>query len=351
MSKTPTYHRESRDEKSCKRESASVTAAIQESLATYSDYREKTTFHSLGELYDKALLSELDNWTVSKKNNNVYFFHIGEMPSQCCVAVSHNLNATVFYDNTEVKSLSVELNNTNDIEKLLQHCNNLITKNKNPKASVDLLTVMLENLLLDLPEHTSTIKFMVAQLKLFTSHKNKFRYTWEMILFCGLVHSISPHAYKFLRSSGNFILPSPSTLQRVCSNFSTDPRLEQHDDNFLQYAAAKFKLITPEDKLVVLMVDEIHLNPYMDYKGGNLVGNAYNNTNIATGAHTFMVASLKSSFKDVVHILPVNTFKAPDLHMHLKKIVLGLENIGYEVIGVVSDNNPVNRKQSNVVFP
>ena len=51
------------------------------------------------------------------------------------------------------------------------------------------------------------------------------------------------------------------------------------------------------------MLDEI-LKPFLDFKGGNYVGNAYNLKDIATGAHVLMINSLKSSYKDV-HILPV----------------------------------------------
>lgn len=75
------------------------------------------------------------------------------------------------------------------------------------------------------------------------------------------------------------------------------------------------------------MLDEIHIKPYMDYKGGNLVGTAYDSIDVATTAHVFIIQSLLSDFKDVVYILPVNKMNANNLFAIIKKILLGLETI------------------------
>jgi hypothetical protein len=92
------------------------------------------------------------------------------------------------------------------------------------------------------------------------------------------------------------------------------------------------------------MVDEIHIKPYMDYKGGNLVGSAYDSQNLATTAHVFMIQSLLSPFKDVVQILPVNRMDAHKLFKFLEIVILGLQNCGFEVVAIVTDNNKINNK-------
>lgn len=98
----------------------------------------------------------------------------------------------------------------------------------------------------------------------------------------------------------------------------------------------------------------------MDYKGGNLVGTAYDSIDVATTAHVFIIQSLLSDFKDVVYILPVNKMNANNLFAIIKKILLGLETIGYKIIVIVTDNNSINRKalsyfanppQSSIVYP
>lgn len=57
-----------------------------------------------------------------------------------------------------------------------------------------------------------------------------------------------------------------------------------------------------------------------------------------------MIGSLLSPYKDVVHILPVKTIKAEYLFFYIKKIICGLEGLGFDCVGVVSDNNSINRK-------
>lgn len=98
------------------------------------------------------------------------------------------------------------------------------------------------------------------------------------------------------------------------------------------------------EKTVTLVMDEIHLQSYIDYKGGGLVGMATNSQNAAKTAYVFMIQSLVSSRKDVVHILPVAKIDAIQLHQFLRELINGLEATGFRVIAVVSDNNSINGK-------
>ena len=92
------------------------------------------------------------------------------------------------------------------------------------------------------------------------------------------------------------------------------------------------------------MIDEIHIKPYFDYKGGNIVGSAFDGIEAATSAFVFMVNSLTSKFKDVVPILPAKSMKSESLFNFIKKVITGLHEIGFNVICVLTDNNAINRK-------
>ena len=81
------------------------------------------------------------------------------------------------------------------------------------------------------------------------------------------------------------------------------------------YIKNKYKALQSSDKTVCLLVNEIHLAPFFDYKGGNLVGAAYDSTKAATSAFVFTITSVFSDFKDVVHVLPsckITLFKIID---------------------------------------
>lgn len=57
-----------------------------------------------------------------------------------------------------------------------------------------------------------------------------------------------------------------------------------------------------------------------------------------------MIQSILSNYKDVVHILPVQTITAEILFEYLHKIITNLESLGFTVICVSSDNNSINRR-------
>ena len=89
---------------------------------------------------------------------------------------------------------------------------------------------------------------------------------------------------------------------------------EQHN-NFLMYIKNKFKLLVQQDTTVSLLVDEIHLKLYIDYKGGNIAGLSDNSNEAATSAFAFMLSSVFAQYKDVVHVMPTKCLKAETLFM------------------------------------
>ncbi|GFT24627.1 THAP-type domain-containing protein [Trichonephila clavipes] len=104
----------------------------------------------------------------------------------------------------------------------------------------------------------------------------------------------------------------------------------------------KVNILKSVDKTVILMLDEIHLKPYLDFKGGNILGMAYNSEQAATSEYVFMIQSLLSPLKEVVHIMPVRKIDGEKLFAVVKKTIVELDGIGFKVIGVVSDNNSIN---------
>ncbi|KAF2882524.1 hypothetical protein ILUMI_23660 [Ignelater luminosus] len=138
-----------------------------------------------------------------------------------------------------------------------------------------------------------------------------------------------------LTSIGNLRLPEYIKDMNVIDKLLSDinQRISEREDSGMS-----------EDKLVILLMDEIHLKENFYYKWGYIVGNAFNDEKLAKSAHVFMISSLMSPYKEVVHILPVNKMTGEVLHTFLKNIVIGLHNIGFEVLGVVSDNHSINRK-------
>lgn len=119
--------------------------------------------------------------------------------------------------------------------------------------------------------------FIAEQLKLRTMAKQRYRYSGNTTIFASLMHSISPHVYKFLRSYSSLILPHPQTIKFICNAFLTDFSNEEKEV-FLTYAKNMFKNLSENEKYLILLMDKTHIQPYLDYKGGNIYGTIYINT-------------------------------------------------------------------------
>lgn len=293
-----TQRRESPESKKLRLEMAMVEKATEESRKEDEEYKRNIQFSTLDELYIKLKNIHIGNWIVSKSDRYIHFLFLKNDPFpklQCCIRISENLNIAVFCDDLQIRSLGAfkftetsVVNNTNEIESILNMADMyLINKNEDIPISSTIETIleMLDNLKMKISEKEYSIEFLKEQIKLLNvSSKTRFRYECETIVFCSLIHSISPHAYKFIRSFGNLILPSISTIKRLCGKLSTDPSTEQNDATILQYISTKLKYLNQTDKTVMLLLDEIHLKPYLDYKGGNILGNAHNSNELAKSA-------------------------------------------------------------------
>ena len=119
--------------------------------------------------------------------------------------------------------------------------------------------------------------------------------------------------YRLLRDSKNIILPGYSTIKRPTLTTYVNPLTEQHGKHFLMYFKNKFKLLEQQDTTSSLLIDEVHLKPYIDYKGGNIVGLSDNSNEAATSVFAFMLSCIFSQYKDVVHVMPTEFLKADNL--------------------------------------
>ncbi|KAL1475028.1 hypothetical protein MTO96_037586 [Rhipicephalus appendiculatus] len=111
-------------------------------------------------------------------------------------------------------------------------------------------------------DNTPTIQLLAEQVKLMSTKKERRRYSVEFMVYCCILFTISPHAYKYMRSHGSIIMPHPRTIRSICSSFGMNPQLEHQDNTFLRYMAKKISELNEQQRYVTLMVDEIHLKPF-----------------------------------------------------------------------------------------
>lgn len=353
LSRTPLL-RESPEERKCRKEQDAIKTAIAESVEGEVQHKKKINFETLSELSEK--LGFLDKyWKVIKLDNSLLICNIICRPSpkiKVSLIIDDCLAVNTFVDDVEMHRLGnyKTPSHVKDIDSLEELLDNLKKCDTDDRVStpgrvlflmqhvLSLLTILRE----ESSKYKNVLRGMCEQVHLMTL--KRMEYSSEFLVFSSLLYSCSPQGYRLLRTMGYMILPCYSTVRRLTLSQNLSPGPEQHNSNFLSYIKNKFKFLSASDLTVTLMIDEIHIKPYFDYKGGSVVGSAFDTSEAAKSAFVFMVSSLCSKFKDVVHILPTRIMKAETLFTFIKKVIIGLEEIGFKVICVVTDNNSINRK-------
>ncbi|XP_070377578.1 uncharacterized protein [Dermacentor albipictus] len=356
-----TTSREAPDEKRMRREAAALQDAINLSTETHQaeEVRNKIdNFQALLKCIPSIKVSKF--WTVVSQHDFILFLNLtvdGAPAIQKSVKVTEDLSSKLYFHDVEVTKLDgVEIipKTVNDIECLtglldaVESCDKVPAFRKPEDKTGGILKLVLSlledatNQEMQDEERQDAMTFLKEQVFLLLSKSP--RYSSELLVFSSLLFTISPHAYRYLRNYGGLTLPHESTIRRVCNAHVVNPAAEQQDASFLLYAKKLASAMKDHEKSVVLMMDDIHLQAYFDYKGGTIVGTASNTSNAAKTAHVFMIQSLLSSQKSVVHILPVEQINAQQLNTVLHSIINELEKTGLRFIAVITDNNSINRK-------
>lgn len=334
-SKTP---REGPDDRRKRHEEDYLKLALQKSAAEQKNYDSKRMFSSLDDLHAKIEYIDTSVWTVFRKTDQIIFAKIITDTApviECSLVIDDKLSTSAYIYETQVYKLGtysfpLNISHIDTLNNIFEALIKSVCVKKSDatdimKTVIYLLKKMMKcdgNEMLKLQ-----LKFIEEQLSLCFLNKNGLRYSSDLMIFSALFFNMAPHAYNFVRNSKNILLPHPSTIRRICLSYDVKPDAETLNSNFLMYVRHKFNLLEDNDKKVILMIDEIHLKQHLDYKGGNICGLSYDNKNLANSAHVFMISSLLSKYKDVIHILPTNKINAEIIHEIVKKIIIGLEEI------------------------
>ena len=62
------------------------------------------------------------------------------------------------------------------------------------------------------------------------------------------------------------------------------------------------------------------------------------------GFFAFILSSVFSQYKDVVHVMPTKCLKAENLFAIVKHMIIDLEEIGFQVLSIITNNNVMHKK-------
>jgi hypothetical protein len=109
----------------------------------------------------------------------------------------------------------------------------------------------------------------------------------------------------------------------------------------LQYFKLRLSKLNPFERTVILLIDEMYISGQVDFCGGEFVG--FCDGGRAKTVLCFMISSVCGGYRDIVRLIPIKQITADQLHHHFLEVIRFIEDVGFTVVAVCSDNHPVNR--------
>lgn len=269
-----------------------------------------------------------------------------------CLQINNDLSFTVFHINFAVSTKRIISKRTitgfEDIREIINSVNNFQYNLKDEdfvdaiKKKICDFRLYLENSSVNnMQEKLEKLDFIIEQVEHeFGSLKC---FSVSTLLKSFLIFNQSPAAYDVITSNKLLYLPSSRHLKRLKSSFKISAETEIEN---VRYLKSLCENLSDLEKQVVLQVDEIYVNPSLQYRSGRLSGIAENDTTNCEQARTiqaFLIASAFGNFKTVVSLVPVKKLTSSELHELILKNLELLNVCGFRVLSIVSDNNRVNQ--------
>jgi len=138
-------------------------------------------------------------------------------------------------------------------------------------------------------------------------------------------------------------------LKKLSTVLSVEPG--NGSDEQARYLHLRAAQLSERQRYVVLQLDEIHVNASSCYRAGSITGLAMNTDHDqAHSDQAFMISSLFDHFKDIVSLTPVKCLTSEQLMPMLIDVLNIVQNAGFIVVVVVSDNNQVNAKTFQAIW-
>lgn len=186
--------------------------------------------------------------------------------------------------------------------------------------------------------------FTLLQFREIKKPKTARRFTEEEKIMALSLYKQGPRAYRWL--SKVFVLPSYMTLTRLITRAALKPGINENLFKLLKKVAGKMK---NDDKLCILLFDEIALSPHFDYNkrkdtiSGFVDDGKGKKTNIADHALVFMIRGVLRNYKQPIsYTFCAGSTKKNELIQQIKENISQLQKIGFKVMATVCDQGASN---------
>ena len=212
--------------------------------------------------------------------------------------------------------------------------------NKTPEFNIDTIRENFENCI-DIDHEDDRIKWLKKQLSYINVPPSKriFSNSW-CLTFAFDLFIKGAKSYEFCREF--MFLPSPRHLRRISAFLK--PSATSDVENKI-YLGQQINNLENYEKVVALKFDEVSLTPALNFQGEQVFGFAENSENqiLADSCQAFMIESLFGKYQEIVGLIPVYNLNGTSLEKYLIDQIDLLQEIGFTVVAITSDNASKNR--------
>ena len=114
------------------------------------------------------------------------------------------------------------------------------------------------------------------------------------------------------------------------------------DDNITSYLKQATSNFNPQEKNVILQMDEIHVKSDLSYKAGKIVGGSLDPNDPTKTVFSIMVSSLFRKWFTIVRLIPLGSSSAGELCPTIQSLISDVEQCNLSVQVISADAYPLN---------
>ncbi|CAH0731369.1 unnamed protein product, partial [Brenthis ino] len=174
------------------------------------------------------------------------------------------------------------------------------------------------------------------------------RFTEQEKVMALSIYKQGPKCYRLL--SKIFVLPSPLTLSRLIKQADLRAGI---NEKLFEVMTKKIKNMNTDDKLCILLFDEIAISLHFEYNqrkdviSGFITNGTTKQNKIAHHALVFMIRGILRNYKQpVAYTFCAGSTKREELAVLIKIIIKKLHNVGLRVLATVCDQGASNLRHT-----
>ena len=166
------------------------------------------------------------------------------------------------------------------------------------------------------------------------------RYSPSLMSMACLLQNVSPACYRQMLRDGVITLPSERHLRRLTKAITADLGLSE---STMSYLKARFSKLDEKDKVVGVLLDEVHCEKKVQYANGKFFG--MENGEVTKSLLCIMIKSVAGRYRDVICMSPISNINAEKILSVWRSCLEVVTDIGFEVVLTMTDG-----LESNVRF-